>query len=582
MGVLGKAFTGTDITGVVIGEALTLIMLMFLMMGFFKYFIMVIMRTTILMGLMITSPLWVLGYLAKDSLPSRFKAEIDKIPDLLTGAIIFNLAFVGLMILLGTFASQVIAGLGKITVASGGSGLLESVQVKGIGVAMIMGFILKITEILEGLIPPDLAAMGSAVKKWGDTTLKNIATGNTAELVKSVSGGAGKLITGGNETINNLTSAGLKVTGGQAIINKGIRMQAKASYEKSGTKLRSLQDQRKKLIDAGDIDGAQSLDQAIANVENDRKNAQTRYTDNKSFHERTEDLVNRGEVTGVDGRTIKHAFRAPGTVVGAAAGAIGGISVGRGLKVRDTAFGQGVSDFRDNVASATQSAGNAIGRTPVIGAIGRGIQSVGDPKIVDINQRGKVEAEVIAKNEQDQMRLEERNRREADLQLQLTEVQANLADPTIQPLQRDAYNAQRDSIQAQITDYQVGVTQMVVNPDGTTSSKTVVPTTASLSTGITNRTNTSGVDGNQVRVTIPSSPIRDNAEIARATTAGTTTAATYANTLATPLTTEERRQFDSIIAGFSAGGNTPTYGNGAAMDEIGQALAALRAMGKRQ
>ena len=569
VGVIGKAFTGGDVTGVVIGEALTLIMLMFLMMGFFKYFVMVVMRTTVLMGLMITSPLWVLGYLAKDSLPDRFKKEIDKIPDLLTGAVIFNLAFVGLMILLGTFASQVITGLTKVTVASGGTGLLESVQVKGIGIALIIGFMLKITEILEGLIPPDLAAIGSSIKKWGDNTLKNIATGNTAELVKSISGGAGSLITGNNETVTNLASAGLKVTGGQAIINKGIRMQAKASYDKSNTRLTALQEQRKKLIDAGDINGAQALDQDIANVQGDIKNARTRFTDNKTLHQRAEDLVNNGQITGVDARTVRGAV---GTVAG-------GLGVATGAVINSTPLGRGLST---QASRATRAVGNALGNIPVVGGIRPPRNSFGDANITSIDGRERIEAEVIAKNEQDQMRLDERNRREADLQLQLTAVNANLATPGMTQAQTDAYNMQRDSIQAQIDDYQSGVTQMVVNADGTTSSRTVIPTTNSLATGITNRTNTSGVNGNQIRVTIPSSPIREAAARAAAASTNTTTAAAYPASVNITLNATEQAQYNNIIAGFTAGGNTPMYGDGVTpMDEIGQALAALQAMGKR-
>jgi hypothetical protein len=327
--VAGLAFQGKDITSTVVSEAIIIIVLTFLMMAFWNLFTMVAARMTILLILMITSPIWVLGYLVKDALPGNMKSNLDKLVTQLYGAVLFNFIFVVSMVLLAVICNQVAQGFGKMVQegmfdqlfstasarsntggttngggAAGGAGnaignLATTLGTVLVPAAIEIYAIFLMGDVLKSFILPELAAAGESARKFASKTMMDASTGNSKELVKTITGGVGRAITGGNDLVTNTTSLGMSPFTWAG--NKLTRDGAIKRYDAGKTELKSLTEQRQALIAKGDSKGAMALDQKIANANKKVELAKASYKDGfTTFGQKVTNLTEKGEIAGFE------------------------------------------------------------------------------------------------------------------------------------------------------------------------------------------------------------------------------------------------------------------------------------------
>jgi hypothetical protein len=255
--VFGKSDTG--ITTTLIQEIIVVIGLTFILIVFKNVFFMLLTRVAILLLLLITSPLWVLGYLVKDSLPSTLKGQMDKAVELTVNSIVFNFAFVITLVLVTIITQRINEGASKfitenlanalIPQTNSGLALLDPVTASAqvntavdsafgdfglpflntISIIVVLSLNLVIIQqafkFVETLIDQNIVQAGQAVSKQVSKNLNNFRKADSFKqgigmLGKDLYSGATKAITGDNQLIGDGFGAGLK---GASMADRGVR-----------------------------------------------------------------------------------------------------------------------------------------------------------------------------------------------------------------------------------------------------------------------------------------------------------------------------------------------------------------------
>ena len=235
---VGKSFEldSAGLTFVFLGEALVVISFFIILWIFKDTFVLVFARVTILLLLLITSPVWVVAYFLKDIFKSsQISAAISKLPSQLFGTIVFNFAMVlGVIItVLITGSAQDgfrgyqldVGGNGGATAGgttadflspSGASLVIAGVVPVFLGVSVLY----FINQSFKGLFPL-LDKIGQQVGNGITEAAKGVISGDVkGGFVKSLKG-ASYLATGGGQIQNAATLAPkLAVKGG--VIGAGI------------------------------------------------------------------------------------------------------------------------------------------------------------------------------------------------------------------------------------------------------------------------------------------------------------------------------------------------------------------------
>lgn len=110
-GVFGKG--AGDVTTLLVSEIIVVIGLGLIIWVFGRIFFMLLTRVAILLLLLITSPIWVLGILVKDSLPSQLQGQVDKAVSLVGGTIVFNFAFITTLVLVTIITQKINGGISE-------------------------------------------------------------------------------------------------------------------------------------------------------------------------------------------------------------------------------------------------------------------------------------------------------------------------------------------------------------------------------------------------------------------------------------------------------------------------------------
>jgi hypothetical protein len=110
-GTMTKGGGAGNITTTLVKEIIVVVGLGLIIWVFGRIFFMLLTRVAILLLLLITSPIWVLGILVKDSLPQELKPQVDKAVNLVSGTIIFNFAFITTLVLVTIITQKVNGGI---------------------------------------------------------------------------------------------------------------------------------------------------------------------------------------------------------------------------------------------------------------------------------------------------------------------------------------------------------------------------------------------------------------------------------------------------------------------------------------
>jgi hypothetical protein len=245
--VFGKSDTG--ITTTLIQEIIVVIGLTFILIVFKNVFFMLLTRVAILLLLLITSPLWVLGYLVKDTLPGNLKGQMEKAVELTLNSIVFNFAFVITLVLVTIITQRINEGASKfitenlasalVPQTNSGLALLDPVTASAqvntavdsafgdfglpflntISIIVVLSLNLVIIQqafkFVETLIDQSIVQAGQAVGKQVSRNLQNFRKAESfgqgiAMLGKDVYSGASKAITGDNQLLMDAGGAGAK------------------------------------------------------------------------------------------------------------------------------------------------------------------------------------------------------------------------------------------------------------------------------------------------------------------------------------------------------------------------------------
>jgi hypothetical protein len=229
----GKDDNGAALTFTFLGEALVVISFFIILLIFKDTFILVFARVTILLLLLITSPVWVVAYFLKDIFKSSpISAAISKLPSQLFGTIFYNFALVlGIIItVLVTGTAQegfknyrLDIGDGAGTIAGGGGAdaanflnpngaslIIAGVVPVFLGVSILY----FINQAFKNLFPL-LDQIASQVGKGAADFAKGIISGDVKGGIAKFAKGATTLATGGGQLENVATLAPkLAVKGG--------------------------------------------------------------------------------------------------------------------------------------------------------------------------------------------------------------------------------------------------------------------------------------------------------------------------------------------------------------------------------
>jgi hypothetical protein len=242
-GTIGTAFStattqfgandnGASLTFTFLGEALVVISFFIILLIFKDTFVLVFARVTILLLLLITSPVWVVAFFLKDIFKnSSISAAISKLPSQLFGTIVFNFALV-----LGIIVTVLVTGTAqegfkgyKLDVSdqagtipagaadaanflnpNGASLIIAGVVPVFLGVAILY----FINNAFKGLIPL-LDQVGTAVGNGATDFAKGIISGDVKGGFTKTFKAATTLATGGGQLENIATTAPkLAVKGG--------------------------------------------------------------------------------------------------------------------------------------------------------------------------------------------------------------------------------------------------------------------------------------------------------------------------------------------------------------------------------
>jgi hypothetical protein len=256
IGKFGQGGT-PEITTNLVSEIIVVVGLTLILIVFKNIFFMLLTRVAILLLLLITSPMWVLGYLVKDSLPGDLKGQMEKAVTLTFNSIVFNFAFILTLVLVTIITQKINDGTAAFITNSGvsnfflpqtnsGLALLDPVTAsaqqlsdsnfssfgagftKTISVCTVLAMNLVIIQqafkFVETLIDDSIVKAGQAV---GGAVSKNLQNFRKTEsfkqgigmLGKDLYSGATKAITGDNQLIKDAGGAGVK---GLNFAGKGV------------------------------------------------------------------------------------------------------------------------------------------------------------------------------------------------------------------------------------------------------------------------------------------------------------------------------------------------------------------------
>jgi hypothetical protein len=250
--VFGKS--AGDVTTTLVAEIIVVIGLGLIIWVFGRIFFMLLTRVAILLLLLITSPIWVLGILVKDSLPSGLQGQVSKAVDLVGGTIVFNFAFITTLVLVTIITQKINGGISDFqkTIADAfvpatnsglafidgvsanaqTSGVLSNDAFLGFGaggfgetisVCAVLGINLAIIyfafDAIANLIDTNIQSVGKAV---GGAVGKNLKNFREAKSFKEGIGMMGQdafkygkmAATGGNTLIDDAAGAGMKLGAG--------------------------------------------------------------------------------------------------------------------------------------------------------------------------------------------------------------------------------------------------------------------------------------------------------------------------------------------------------------------------------
>jgi hypothetical protein len=273
--IFGQTNAG-DVTTKLVSEIIVVIGLTLILIVFKNIFFMLLTRVAILLLLLITSPLWVLGYLVRDSLPSKMKGMMETALTLTLNSIAFNFVFVLTLVLVTIITQRInagtsdfINGLGKTAFLDGGNGgfaLLDPVTAsaqsitdgsfdgfgkaftKTISVCVILSMnliiIQKAFEFVETLIDQNIKEAGAKV---GGAISKNLQNFRKADSFKQGLGmmgqdvfkGASYAITGDNQLLKDAGGAGAKF-GNQ--VGKGVVGTTRFARDAGGVRTKAVND----------------------------------------------------------------------------------------------------------------------------------------------------------------------------------------------------------------------------------------------------------------------------------------------------------------------------------------------------
>jgi hypothetical protein len=247
IGKFGQGGT-PEITTNLVSEIIVVVGLTLILIVFKNIFFMLLTRVAILLLLLITSPMWVLGYLVKDSLPGDLKGQMEKAVTLTFNSIVFNFAFILTLVLVTIITQKINDGTAAFITNSGvsnfflpqtnsGLALLDPVTAsaqqlsdsnfssfgagftKTISVCTVLAINLVIIQqafkFVETLIDDSIVKAGQAV---GGAVSKNLQNFRKAENFKQGIGmlgqdifkGASYAVTGDNQLIKDAGGAGAK------------------------------------------------------------------------------------------------------------------------------------------------------------------------------------------------------------------------------------------------------------------------------------------------------------------------------------------------------------------------------------
>jgi hypothetical protein len=111
--VFGQTGSAGDVTTTLVKEIIVVVGLGLIIWVFGRIFFMLLTRVAILLLLLITSPIWVLGILVKDSLPSELQGQVTKAVSLVSGTVLFNFAFITTLVLVTIITQKINGGISE-------------------------------------------------------------------------------------------------------------------------------------------------------------------------------------------------------------------------------------------------------------------------------------------------------------------------------------------------------------------------------------------------------------------------------------------------------------------------------------
>jgi hypothetical protein len=295
-----------DITTNLVGEIIVVIGLGLIIWVFGRIFFMLLTRVAILLLLLITSPIWVLGILVKDSLPSGLQGQVTKAVDLVGGTIVFNFAFITTLVLVTIITQKINGGISDfqktiadafVPATNSGLAFIDGVSANAqtagvlsndaflgfgaggfgetISVCAVLGINLAIIyfafDAIANLIDTNIQSVGKAVGTKLGTAMGEF--GKAGSLKKAIGGGfaaAGSAITGGGEVTKGVMSGaagGVGAFTAQPLLNMGLRYRANKSIDFHSEKKDGLQKELKDAEKAGDVGKMSKLKGLIKNQE---------------------------------------------------------------------------------------------------------------------------------------------------------------------------------------------------------------------------------------------------------------------------------------------------------------------------
>ena len=280
---------GAALTFTFLGEALVVISFFIILLIFKDTFVLVFARVTILLLLLITSPVWVVAFFLKDIFKSsQISGALSKLPSQLFGTILFNFAMV-----LGVIITVLITGKaqdgfkGYILDVGKGGGTIAATAADSAnflspnGASLIIAGVVPvflgvsvlyfINQAFKGLFPL-LDQIGTQVGNGAADFAKGIISGDIKGGITKFAKGATTLATGGGQLENVATLAPkLALKGGVMLAGAPTTaITAATGLVAGGAKLVGQAGLAEKIKNNKINKGAQAVNQFIANQEEQR------------------------------------------------------------------------------------------------------------------------------------------------------------------------------------------------------------------------------------------------------------------------------------------------------------------------